>query len=156
MQSIIDLSAIIQRPAWNKENICSQRNSPPYQLNMRKKRFKWKERGWRGGEEWRLFQSSSRRKQLFSCPAFSTVLFLSGQQQEWTNCSKTNCKELFLYSLCAFSCTSSLEDGGSLSMGVCLCMCVCLAVQGWYSTFPFRCIKGAINSALLLLAECNT
>lgn len=28
--SIIDLAAIIQRPAWNKENISSQRNTPPY------------------------------------------------------------------------------------------------------------------------------
>lgn len=36
MQSIIDLTAIIQRPVWNKENICAQRNTPPHRLNMRK------------------------------------------------------------------------------------------------------------------------
>lgn len=36
MQLIIDLGAIIERLVRNKENICSQRDSPPSRLNKRK------------------------------------------------------------------------------------------------------------------------
>lgn len=124
MQSIIDLAAIIQLPAWNKENFYSQRNSPTLPAQYEKitslNQLNEKKKG-EGGKEWRLFQRIFRRKQLFSCPAFSTTLVLSGQQQNEQIAEKQTVKSYsFIFSV-PWAAVLCLKMEGF----ECVCLCVC-------------------------------
>lgn len=86
MQSIIDLAAIIQRPAWNKEKHQLTKLRPTLPARYKKitslKPVKWKEKGAKERENGGSRREFPDEKQQLSCPAFfSASLFLSGQQQ---------------------------------------------------------------------------
>ena len=89
MQSIIDLAAIIQRPAWNKEKHQLKKQHPTLPTRYEKitslKPVKWREKKKRGCEEGENGGSRGEfpdEKQQLCCPVFfSASLFLSGQQQ---------------------------------------------------------------------------
>lgn len=165
MESIIDLAAILQHPAWMKKT--PGHNGTPHltssiweiaSLNqLNEKREKGAKEGKKGDT---LKGFSERKKNFFSCSAFP-VLFLSGQQHNEQTEEKKNCKELFVY--CIFSSPLAavlclkMEGFECVSMSLCAgCVRACVRWLVQYSIFSFSHIKGAINFLLLLLPECNT
>lgn len=105
MESIIDLAAILQHPAWMKKtpghNGTPHLTSSIWEIASLNQLNEKREKGAKEGKKGDTFKGfSERKKTFFSCSAFP-VLFLSGQQHNEQTEEKKNCKELFVY--CIFS-----------------------------------------------------